>query len=363
MQRLLQKISVCVLLGSILILTTQCGPDSTPVLSGVEVTDITEEETIQNRITQQKTFNQCSGGSIKAEIRFSQASGEEVKQALELGADVGISQAAQVKLSGEIEKRISSQLVHDESVEINVPSHTQLEYTIVWQEVRREGTVHYRENGESKTADYSYRIGLEFVSSSSKELPCPGQTESVPTNTPVPPTATPIVMTLQPDADLSRHYWTSQGGGSNFFEVALYHYRAGVSHVEDLPVAGQSISLLTFNISAGRGKEILNAWFDLSAFDVIGNPFGNFGDLIVEEVSYSNFGFDVIGSPSRQEIARLSQIDSELEVTQSITDAIGRGSSRFQIRMRFADVDIVDELTQPDDYVEWDTIRLVIETR
>ena len=325
--------------------------------------DITEEETIQNSITQQKTFNQCSKGCIEAQIRFGQASGEEITQELELGADVGISEAAQVKLRGDIKKRISSQVTHDEGVTINVPSHAWQEYTIVWQEIRREGTVHYRENGELKTADYSYRIGLEFVSSSSKDLPCPGQTEAMPTNTPVLPTATPIMITLQPDADLSKHYWTSQGGGSNFFDEAFYHYRAGVSHVEDLPVAGQSISLLTFDISAGRRKEILKAWFDLRAFDVIGNPFGNFGDLIFEEVSYANFGFDVIGSPSRQEIARLSQIGSELDVTQAVADAIGRGSSRFQIRMRFADVDIVDELTQPDDYVEWDTIRLVIETR
>ena len=184
-----------------------------------------------------------------------------------------------------------------------------------------------------------------------------------PTTTPVPPTERPVLFGVEPDANLSRHYWTSESGSSNFFEESFYHYRAGVSHVEDLPVAGQSTSLVTFDISTLRGRTILNAWLDLSASDVIGDPFRALGSLTVEEVSYANFGFDVIASESRQEIARLSRPVSELDLTLAVADAIERGSGRIQLRLRFPSVVIENELTQPDNYVQWDAIVLVIEAR
>ena len=214
--------------------------------------------------------------------------------------------------------------------------------------------------GDTYQAPYTYTLRVPKLKSSRPGTTC-SSSGSVATVTSVPPTATPVVMALAPDTDLSLHYWTSQGGGSNYLDQSLYHYRAGASHIEDLPVAGQSISLLTFDISAARDKQVLNARLDLSAFDVVGDPFDAFGNLVVEEVSYASVGFDVIGSPPRQEITRLSGPVSDLDVTQAVQDAIRRGAKRFQIRLRFADVAIADELTQPDDYIEWDSIQLFIE--
>ena len=195
------------------------------------------------------------------------------------------------------------------------------------------------------------------------ERPPPPPAGLPPTLTPVPPTERPVLFGVEPDANLSRHYWTSETGGSNFFEETFYHYRAGVSHVEDLPVAGQSTTLVTFDISTLRGRTILNAWLDLSASDVIGDPFRALGSLTVEEVSYADFGFDVIASESRQEIARLSRPVSELDLTLAVADAIERGSGRIQLRLRFPSVVIENELTQPDNYVQWDAIVLVVEAR
>lgn len=70
--------------------------------------------------------------------------------------------------------------MHSESANIEVPAHTQQEYTIIWQETRRTGTVEYIENGQSKSTDYSYRVGLELVSTSGKDIPYPGKNDNTP---------------------------------------------------------------------------------------------------------------------------------------------------------------------------------------
>ena len=44
----------------------------------------------------------------------------------------------------------------------------------MWRETWREGTVQYVEGDTPKKATYTYRIGLELMSSTGKDLPCPG---------------------------------------------------------------------------------------------------------------------------------------------------------------------------------------------
>jgi len=212
MQRLRLRISATIVLVNVLLLTTHCGKQpesisqSTPVPSGVEVINITDEETVTSEITQHKTFNQCDSASpFKARIQFSQSSGQETQRELILGAslggEAGVSELAKVTIEGKIEQHFaasrSSQQGHEESVEIEVPSRTQQEYTIVWRESRREGTVQYIEDGESKTVNYSYRIGLELVAATGRDLPCPGQETSETTAMPTQmsqPTYTPDPM-------------------------------------------------------------------------------------------------------------------------------------------------------------------------
>jgi hypothetical protein len=200
----------------LLMLTTACTPrpesisQVTSPPANVTVTNISEGEAISSEITQHKTFNQCdSASSFSAEIRFGDSSSQGSQQALVLkgviGGEIGVSQLAKIALEGAIEQHFSSSLArgqeHQESVIIEIPNRTQQEYTIVWRESRREGTIQYIENGETNSVNYSYRIGLELVSARGQDLPCPGQTPEAttlfPTNTPYPtytphPTYTPF---------------------------------------------------------------------------------------------------------------------------------------------------------------------------
>jgi hypothetical protein len=179
-----------------LVLMVGCAPKPTPApQTGVEVTNITESSPVTGEITQTKTFNQCdAAGSLKVVIQFNDSASESNQQELVLGGSVtggaNVSGVAKVELQASIQKHFSSikssGTGHSESVDIEVPAHARQEYTITWKETRREGTIEYKENGETKSTNYSYRVGLEFASSSVKKIDC-----SLPTETPLPATSTP----------------------------------------------------------------------------------------------------------------------------------------------------------------------------
>lgn len=173
---------------------------ATPIPEGVEVVSIDEGQVVTSEISQQKKFNQCeSASSFKAEIRFSQSSEQESQNDLifkgNVGGEIGLSEIAKVQLGSAIEKRLTnintSGQAHDESVVIEVPAYTKQEYTIIWQEIRRDGKVEYIEGGETHIASYSYRVGVEFSSSTVIDLECSGkETPRITTPTPM-PTYTP----------------------------------------------------------------------------------------------------------------------------------------------------------------------------
>jgi hypothetical protein len=207
--RVIIGLMVFVLLASCATPTPLVPPTTAP--QGVQVSAITEIDTAQREITQEKTLNQCGSVSkASAEVKFSDLSSQESSQALVLKGgvkgEITFSPLAKATLEGAIEKQYSTSSIgtfgHDESVAIEVPGHTMQEYTIVWRETRRDGTVTYTENGEQKEAQYSYRIGLEMVSSTGVDIPCPGSVETgqnpvsePPTNSPPPPsppTDTPV---------------------------------------------------------------------------------------------------------------------------------------------------------------------------
>lgn len=172
---------------------------STPLPPNIEVIKISEVNTVTQEILQKKEFDQCESASpFKARIQFSQSSQEETGQKLMLGGRVGgeagISELAKLTLEAEIQNHFSSSAQqaqgHEESVEIQVPGRTRQEYTILWREIRREGSVEYREGDATKKADYSYRIGLELVSARGRDIPCPGQSGLPPTPAPTEALAT-----------------------------------------------------------------------------------------------------------------------------------------------------------------------------
>ena len=157
---------------------TQIAPDAIDL----STVNITESQTVTNQISQVKTFDQCASASpLKAKIQFSSSSRQGNQRELVLtasvGGQIGLTPAIAAQLEGEIKRRIDTSITagHEEEVEIEVPARSRQEYSIVWQESRREGTVQYVENGETKTASYSYRIGLELNSSTVRDLSCPGQ--------------------------------------------------------------------------------------------------------------------------------------------------------------------------------------------
>ncbi len=172
-----------------------CAPATETPQTNVQVTKITEGKLVPGAITQSKTFNQCdSANPIRLQIQFGDNVSETNQDELVLGATItggaDVSGVAKLEIEGSVEKHFASSTSvgssHQESVDIEIPAYTRQEYTIIWKETRREGTVEYVENGETKSTDYSYRIGLEFSSSSVKNIDC-----WLPTETPLPATPTP----------------------------------------------------------------------------------------------------------------------------------------------------------------------------
>lgn len=215
-------------LTMLLITVVACSPSpAAPAASNtIEITNITEGSLVTGEIIQTKAFDQCdSGSAFKAQVQFSESSGQSTQKELVLsggvGGELGVSAVAKVQLQGAVEQHFSSSTTsgqgHQESVDIEVPAHTQQEYTIVWRESRREGTIEYNENGAAKSVNYSYRIGLELVSARGKDIDCPGQGNVIaPTNPPIPtqvPTTEPVNLVDTPaNSELSvRQSWVTNG--------------------------------------------------------------------------------------------------------------------------------------------------------
>lgn len=230
----------CCMIISILVLSA-CSPSTPAPLTSneIEITNITEGKLVTGEITQVKSFNQCNSGSpFKAQVQFSDSSGQTAQKALTLsggaGGEAGLSAVAKVQLQGAVEAHFSttntSSQGHQEEASFEVPAYTHQEYTIIWRESRREGIIEYVENGETNTANYSYRIGLELVSTTGKDIPCPGQEKASAPDTPVPapaptlpPTQAPVVLVdTPPNSELAvRESWVTNGVILTLESVAL----------------------------------------------------------------------------------------------------------------------------------------------
>lgn len=70
---------------------------------------------------------------------------------------------------------------------------------------------------------------------------------------------------------LSGHIWASANVGSpTVLDGLRYEHRAGVSHVEDLPPAGGSVTALAFDVSSLAAADVIEAQLDLTATSVEG---------------------------------------------------------------------------------------------
>jgi hypothetical protein len=156
----------------------------------MQVTNVIENTLDTGDVIQTKFFDQCNSSStFRSDVQFSDSSSRTNQQQLVLGAEImggiGLPSGPKAEITASIEAHFSKTQeqaqAHQESASIEVPPHTQQEYTITWRETRSRGTVEYMDTGEVKTIDYSYRIGLELVSAKGRDIPC-----GEPSPTPVP---------------------------------------------------------------------------------------------------------------------------------------------------------------------------------
>lgn len=178
---------------------------STPEPSqNITVINIIETNQTTSQIEQTKVLNQCeSSGPIKSTISFSDAGLDNAQKNLVITAEgADISTLARNKLQLAVEEYFAlnntTNQGRTESLEIEVPAQTQKEYKIIWNETRRHGTIEYSEGGVPKSANYSFRIGVELSSSTVRDIDCLSlSTPSIPSVTPtltVTPTPTEVIL-------------------------------------------------------------------------------------------------------------------------------------------------------------------------
>lgn len=205
--KLLNLFAILIMVLSML---AACGietPTPTPISQNdIKIIDISENKETTGQIVQTKYFDQCSAaGLVQAQIQFSKSNSESNQKELvlsgSLGGEAGISAAAKVQVEASIQQHFSKVTTTEEdyreAIIIDIPARARQEYVITWQEIRREGTITYTENNETKTANYSYRIGLEFVSSVAHELNC--DETPTPSPDPLPSTPSAIASTATPE--------------------------------------------------------------------------------------------------------------------------------------------------------------------
>lgn len=205
-----KSLNLFAILIMVLSMLAACGidtPTPTPISQNdIKIIDISENKETTGQIVQTKYFDQCSAaGLVQAQIQFSKSNSESNQKELvlsgSLGGEAGVSAAAKVQVEASIQQHFSKVTTTEEdyreAIVIDIPARARQEYVITWREIRREGTITYAENNETKTANYSYRIGLEFVSSVARELKC----DETPTPSPVPLSSTPspIASTATPE--------------------------------------------------------------------------------------------------------------------------------------------------------------------
>lgn len=164
--------------------------------------------------------------------------------------------------------------------------------------------------------------------------------------------------TLAPLASNSAHYWTYPGSSRwSKALVTLYGYRVGVSHTEDMPPAGESLAVFSFDLGAFAGKTIRRAELDLAPTDVIGDPYGTLGVLGIEQISIGDLSQSIMAPAMDHSLYLTAPPQGPLDVTHAVRASVERGARSVQFRLRFfaARLASIDEaLAAPDAFLKWD---------
>jgi hypothetical protein len=156
----------------------------------------------------------------------------------------------------------------------------------------------------------------------------------------------------------SFHVWKYPQSSASFVSVTHYGFRVGVSHTEDLPPAGESISIFSFDISDLPNRRIRMAELDLSPDETIGDPYGTLGVLGIEQISFGDSS-QVLSAPAITNTNSHFLLDppsEPLDITHNVKFAIERNATTVQFRIDFGSVglhNIDAALAAPDAYLYW----------
>ena len=224
--------------------------ETLPPSSEIENIRVLEDgPVVKTEISQTKEFNQCaSGAPMRATISSSQINSEEMQRELVLKGGLDLEAGIPAVVTGKIQtaveahfaRNISSTSGRYEEVSIEVPPNTKQEYTIIWEENRREGIVEYEVNGELLTSEYSYRLGIELISTNVRDVPCPSSyiiTDTIianplPTYTPYPtytPLPTQAIPTINPTATETQAPTLTPVPANTDLAVGQYYSQGNIS--------------------------------------------------------------------------------------------------------------------------------------
>ena len=235
-------------------------PETPNLTTKIEVVNIIENELVVGQIEQKKTFDQCQSSSpLNATIQFSETTGKTSQKSLTLtgsgGMEVGLDKVGELKIEGSVQEYFSVTKEESQgvlqSISIQVPARTRQEYTIIWQETRRTGTIEYMENGERKFIDFSLRTSVELASSLVKDIDCNFPTETpIPTYTPAPtitpePIATPSPKTISENC-IHSQVWKPISTNQNALQSITIH-SDGCYSIESLGIFTDNNGTLHLN--------------------------------------------------------------------------------------------------------------------
>lgn len=135
-------------------------------------------------------------------------------------------------------------------------------------------------------------------------------------------------------------------------------YRAGVFRGPDMPPAGESWSVFSFDLSVMGSTVMDEVVLDLTPSSVVGDPFTEYGALVITEVSFQDLDLErLLTATEIRELDRLPNFGTRaLDVTDAVTEALARGASRFQVRLRFSGSSLEDvdaAIAQDNNFIEW----------
>lgn len=171
----------------------------------------------------------------------------------------------------------------------------------------------------------------------------------------VTPGSVKISLSLLPE--LSGHVWQYPTGAQQRLNTYFDVYKVGIAHTEDMPPAGESVAVFSFDLSPLAGP-VSKAVLNLNPDNVTGVPFERLGAMIVEEVIAGDLKSGFENQPVHIVQRFTAAPAAPVDITLRINNALTRGLNRYQVRVKFANVylpSVEAAIAASDTYVSWNT--------